>query len=410
MTSPGNTDIFVRDTKLLSSKRANSLWALTSAALAMPGMVQAAVPPEKPTLAFRYSQYGEEAMQASDNILNNSVERYDIDVLKLSGVIPYSEKVSFAVDMQYETLAGASPWYLVKDISSADAKVVMSGASIDDTRLDLRGAGSYYLPDARLDANVGFSTEDDYQSFSGGMGSALEFYQQQLVVDMSMSFSADRIQPTPSEEPLVPTAIRTKDERKGSFGIYVGFTQVVNRLMTFQSGVNMQFKTGYLSDPYKLVQVFDATGVPRTLNENRPSDRSSVVWVNRARAYFERYAGALHLDYRYYTDNWDVGSNTFEVSWHQEFKQTWTITPGVRWYQQSESSFYAPYYLAPRSDEFYSSDYRLSDFTAMSYYLDLRKKFDQVDLVLAVENYTSSGDNPALTNFALMTVGFDYRF
>jgi hypothetical protein len=242
------------------------------------------------------------------------------------------------------------------------------------------------------------------------MGSVLEFYQQQLMVDMSMSFSADRIQPTPSDTSIPSTAIRTSDERKGSYGIYVGFTQVVNRLMTFQSGVNMQFKTGYLSDPYKLVQVADVNGVPQILNENRPADRSSVVWVNRARAYFERYSGALHADYRYYSDNWEVGSHTFDVSWHQEFKQTWTITPGVRWYQQSESSFYAPYYLAPRADGFYSSDYRLSDFTAMSYYLDLRKKLDEVDLVFALENYTSSGDNPALTNFVLMTVGFDYRF
>ena len=410
MTSPRNV-VDLQVINNTSTIKSNRLWALTSAALAMPGIAQSAVPPEKPSFAFRYAQYGEEAIAAADTIINDSVDRYDIGVLKLSGVLPYSEKVSFAVDMQYETLSGASPWYIVQDLAgSTDGKVVMTGASIDDTRLDLKAAGSYYLPDARLDANVGISTEDDYQSFSGGMGSALEFYQQQLVVDMSMSFSADRLQPTPADTPLASTAIRTKDERKGSFGIYVGFTQVLNRLMTFQSGVNMLFKTGYLSDPYKLVQVADANGVPQILNENRPADRSSVVWVNRARAYFERYSGALHLDYRYYTDNWEVGSHTFDVSWHQEFKQTWTITPGVRWYQQSESSFYAPYYSAPRSDGFYSSDYRLSEFTAMSYYLDLRKKWDELDLVFAVENYASSGDNPALTNFALMTVGFDYRF
>jgi hypothetical protein len=394
------------------------LFALTSAALAMPGITQAAVPPENPQFGLRYSMYSEDALPAANTLGSSEVDRYDIGVLHLKGIIPYSEKVSFAVDMDYESMSGASPWYLVKDPSSTDAKVIMTGASIDDSRLDMRAAGSYYLPDARLDVNAGFSTEDDYQSFFGGMGTALEFYQQQLVVDMSMSFSADRLEPTPTDRSLPGTdAIRTTDERKGSYGIYVGFTQVVNRLMTFQSGVNMLLKTGYLSDPYKLVQVTapqliddELIDVANTINENRPGDRSSVVWVNRARAYFESYAAALHLDYRYYTDNWELNSHTIDASWHQEFDDNWTLTPGIRLYQQTEASFYAPYYLEPRDDEFYSSDYRLSDFTATSYYFDLRKKLGDVDLIFAYEDYNSKGDSPALTNFMLMTVGFDYRF
>ncbi len=415
MTSPRNVAVSLQVSKNVSSeisinKISSKLWALTSAALAMPGISPAAVPPENPIFGLRLSQYSEDALQASNTLGNQAVDRYDIGVMHLNGVIPYSEKVSFAVDMEYETMSGASPWYSIKDPASNKAKVVMTGASIDDTRLDMSASGSYYLPDARLDVHTGFSTEDDYQSFSGGMGTALEFYQQQLVVDMGMSFSADRLEPTPHSQLLPDTQKRTTDERKGSYGIYVGFTQVVNRLMTFQSGVNMLLKTGYLSDPYKLVQVADETGFPQVVSENRPGDRSSVVWVNRVRAYFEDYSGALHLDYRYYTDNWDLTSNTFELSWNQELKDNWTLTPGIRWYQQGEASFYAPYYLAPRADEFYSSDYRLSDFTAFSYYFDVRKKLGDVDILLAFEDYASSGDNPALTDFMLMTVGFDYRF
>lgn len=411
---------------LFTNNFSTRLRALTSTALAMPGLAvsglalpglaAAAIPPESPVLGVRYAIYGENASPASQTLGGQSIDRYDIDVLHVNAILPYSEKVSFAVDVDFETLSGASPWFVALDEATNTAKVFMTGASIDDERLDVQAAGSYYLPDARLDAHAGISTEDDYQSFYGGMGTALEFYQQQLVVDMAMSFAADRLEPTPFDRALPgttvggPNPIRTTDERKGSYGVYIGFTQVINRLMTFQSGVNLLLKTGYLSDPYKLVQIYDNEGDLIIRNDNRPSDRSSGVWVNRVRAYVEPWGGALHVDYRYYSDNWSVRSHTLDVSWHQDLPGGWTVAPGVRAYQQTEASFYDAYYAAPRSDGFYSSDYRLSDYSASSYYIEGRKKWDKVDAVLAVENYTSKGDSPALTDFMLMTLGFDYRF
>ncbi|MDP4943283.1 MAG: DUF3570 domain-containing protein, partial [OM182 bacterium] len=146
-----------------------TLLALTSSALALPGVVavssaHADTPPAVSVLSYRASSYKEDDLDASA-LLAGSAERYDIKVHQLRYSAPVGEKYSFSLDSSYESMSGASPWYTVESVNG-DAKVAMSGATIYEKRRDITAAGRRYFDTGNLGISLTISDENDYRSNS----------------------------------------------------------------------------------------------------------------------------------------------------------------------------------------------------------------------------------------------------
>jgi hypothetical protein len=122
-------------------------------------------------------------------------------------------------------------------------------------------------------------------------------------------------------------------------------------------------------------------------------------------------------------DDWGINSHTIEVAWYQALFDAIRLIPGIRYYSQSQAEFYAPYYVAPRNDGLYSSDYRLSPFGALSWRIKAETRFQTWNIdwsaTVGYERYTSSGDlalgdvkieNPGLVSFNLFSIGLVGRF
>jgi len=95
------------------------------------------------------------------------------------------------------------------------------------------------------------------------------------------------------------------------------------------------------------------------------------------------------------------------------------LIPSVRFYNQSQSYFYDVFYQQSRSDSFYSTDYRLAEYGAITTGIKLVKTFDSWSITLSADQYSSGGgkglanaefENPALLDFKLISLGFDVRF
>jgi hypothetical protein len=80
--------------------------------------------------------------------------------------------------------------------------------------------------------------------------------------------------------------------------------------------------------------------------------------------------------------------------------------------------FYAPYFTGD-AGRYFSSDYRLGDYGALSLGLELRKRFAAWELVVGAERYRADGGyalgaarsaDPAAVRFLRFHAGFDYRF
>ncbi len=90
-----------------------TLLALTSSALLLPAYqgAMADAQPEFTEVGMRYSKYDEDDITAKKAFGGGS-ERYDIDVAQFHLLAPVADDWSFALDVAWEDMSGASPWFV----------------------------------------------------------------------------------------------------------------------------------------------------------------------------------------------------------------------------------------------------------------------------------------------------------
>lgn len=381
--------------------RSTRLAALTGAALTLPAIAQLAhgnTPTAKTEFGYRYSQYQEDDAD-KDKVFVGSPERYDVKNHQFRLATPISDDKVLTIDADYETVSGASAYGTA---AGPDGKpmLIMSGASIDDTRKDFLASLRTSQEDGSLTFALGYSTEKDYEAFNG----AVEF--EKLSADRittwsgGVGFSSDTIEPVQNDG-----INRIDSDDKWSANGFLAAAKVLSPLWQVQGGVFAALWDGYLSDPYKARDI-------------RPDQRQALGFTGRSRYYLKSLHAALHTDYRFYNDDWGIESHTLEFSWHQSLGDHLRIVPMMRYYSQSQADFYVETDSVLNKGN-QSSDYRLSPFGALSWGASLILEQPDYRITLRGEQYESDGDlalknvdveNPALVNYTLVTVGFDYRF
>lgn len=400
--------------RLDGKNKANALTALASAALALPGIsgnVQAA-PLSSPTLEYKASHYREDDIE-DDKLAGSEGERYRIDTHQLRYSTPLSRVTDLSVDLMVESFSGASPWYVQPD-PDGEPIVVMSGASIEESRVDVQAAGSYHFAgNHEVNVALGASKEDDYQSVNVSVGGARQFYNEQITLSGGVGYSDDELSPHEAG-PLYPK--RASEGEKDSVTAFGGVSVVLNPLTMVQGSLSFNRQSGFLSDPYKEAWIVSAAN---TVADSRPDSRVAWALSMKLRHFLKRIKAAVHADYRYFDDDWDVQSHTLELGWLQNLPQDWRLETSVRWYSQTGAYFYAPYYFTPRSDGLASSDYRLSPFGAISFRLAAVKSIGDWELNVQYEWYqadksyaleTVSVENPALVEFDSISIGLKHTF
>jgi hypothetical protein len=393
-------------------QRKGVLAALTTSALLLPGLARAQQ--ERWSVDYSYSLYSEDDVDSS-KLNAGSAERYEIDTHLLSLEGPITGRMDFGIDLVSETMSGATPWFVEED-ANGDAVVVMTGASVEDQRTDVNGHGTYYFDTARLNLQSGYSTEDDYSAINVGFGTEHDFDEKNTTLSWGLGLSLDDIDPTPTATNPNPA-----QEDKRTISLTAGWSQVINRSSSFQAILAYQNGDGFLSDPYKLVSVAGAN-----VADNRPDTRNQFALLTRYRRHFESITGTLHLDYRFYYDDWDINSHTVELAWYQSLFDIVTITPSVRYYTQSQADFYGPYFTnALGAGDHASSDYRLSPYGALSGKLRIEANLADWPFHMAwklgasYERYQSSGslaiqsvdiENPGLVSFNVIMISLSARF
>ncbi len=388
--------------------RTPKLSALTSAALAIPGLAQAELQTD-----YLYSHYEEGDLSAGNSASGSASERYTIDshLFRVGGNLGAGDA---NLNLTLETMSGASPWWVQPDANGKPVQV-MSGASIDEERVDIEA--SYGLQFGQIEPvfKAGYSSEEDYQSVNVGVEAQYTPEGGVYSASAGIGYSDDRIEPTEGGSAQYPDRIRSAD--KNSLTAYAGLSWIIDAQTVLQTVFSYSRHDGYLTDPYKRAYfVSVANAVP----ESRPDGRQSWTLTARWRHYLPALAAAVHVDYRYFQDDWEIESHTVELAWQQRIGESWRVSPALRWYSQSQAYFYAPYYADFRDDGFASSDYRLSPFGALSARLDVRKSLDaHWEVGGGVEVYDASGDyairsvgveNPGLVQYYNVQARVSYRF
>ncbi len=359
------------------------------------GSVLADAPPAYTEIGVRYTQYAEDSL-SDDKVLFGSPDRYDIDITQLWIEAPGGSSWADAHDLQQDYQTGASPWF-VGATADGSPGVIMSGASIQDNRVEVGITTRYFWADGNAGFNVVHSKEDDYEALAWSMDAAWNTNRNATTWSVSASSSHDTVEPTQEKIPVF-----IDSETLDTHSLYFGVSQILSRTAVVKVGLSYTYSEGFLSDPYKL-------------RDQRPEEHHRYTLATGLRQHFISLGGSLHADYRYYSDDWGSKSHTVSLGWVQPFDRH-TINPYVRYYSQGQADFFSP--IADLTANHYSDDYRLSSFGALT--AGLRWTIELGDWIAEaqVERYVSnhawstfSGDEaPALVDFWRGTVGIIWRF
>jgi hypothetical protein len=147
----------------------------------------------------------------------------------------------------------------------------------------------------------------------------------------------------------------------------LGLSRIITRRWLLGLTASRTLEDGYLTEPYKLISIVDPiTGVPlEQLTDNRPSTRNRTsLLVNSA---YHLTNDVVYMSYRYYWDDWNLRSNTFDMKYRHELGSGKYIEPEFRFYQQSAASFYTIGLIDGEPlPEFATADYRLGRLNTMT--------------------------------------------
>ena len=176
-----------------------------------------------------------------------------------------------------------------------------------------------------------------------------------------------------SSEVYNPSNFKFHDSKtRNSFALSLAFSQVVTKKIQGSIFMDVLYQNGLLSTPYQRVYFSDKGNF--FINEFQladdierlPDTRFKIPIGTRWNFYLsEKFT--LRTYYRYYFDDWDISSHTFNLELPYKITDKFTLIPMFRYYKQQKSKYFAPYEQHLSTDEFYTSDYDLSTFNANQY-------------------------------------------
>jgi Protein of unknown function (DUF3570) len=258
---------------------------------------------------------------------------------------------------------------------------------LDDTFLDTRVALSAdweqpVIDDmTRMILGANISSEFDYMSLGVSATLMRDYNQRNTTLAAAIGVNADSINPsggipTPFANMRDAGAGINRDgdsDSKTIVDLMVGVTQVISRKTLMQFNLSLSSTSGYMTDPYKVITIVDATGgldlttYPTVgsdlpyVYEKRPDSRSRQVFFWKTVHHLTE--DVINVSYRYHTDDWDINSHTIDFHYRYELNDGAYLQPHLRYYTQTAAEFFTHNLLATDTPQFASADYRLGEFT-----------------------------------------------
>ena len=454
------------------ARPSRALQALTAAALALPGMTAAnAEDAPSFNVQYGHYEEGKRDLDGQ-SYKDLNLKPLRVDSFAVQGVVPLTDRLTLKANFTQDSWSGATPvvslpsaavraqllsgasspnFYhidkngipYVVDFNDYDPATdtyahtahpglvhVMASAS-PETRRQWDGSLTHEWNGAELTLGGGISDEHDYVSRFVNASGKVFLNHKLTVLNWGASLTRNRIRASIAANSAADTGNYTDQihdvdgqptifGRRSDYAANVGITQIVNEGALIQADLAYTRSSGFLENPYKAVifafndpdQPFDNSGLKyipiKGSLEQRPDVRNQWAFNARLTQHLAFRDGALHLNYRYYRDDWGIRAHTLEASLDQPLGGGWMITPSIRYYTQTAARFYAPFFLfneayparpggpLDRSQiplKYFSSDERLSAFGALSGSLALQKSLGRgVSLDLSYEYYVHKGD------------------
>lgn len=247
-----------------------------------------------------------------------------------------------------------SAYYYVDTISSASVDVMSTASPYSEKRIEGQ-LGIEYLHDKTTMAfSVRQSDEDDYLAKSVNLNVSHDTFGDLTNLNMGVAISDNEIRRNGDD---------LFEEQSQQYRIRAGISQILTKNLSVALNVESVADEGYLNNPYRTVRYID-TSVPAGVgyqSEIYPNTRNSFS-TKLSASYYLPYRAALFLHYRHFSDSWKIDANDIELSYRHPFGKTVELEIKVRYYQQSQASFYSDLFPYQDAQNFLARDKELSDF------------------------------------------------
>lgn len=341
-------------------------------------------------------------------LLYSEIDRVSLAEMAVSAKHDFGNERVGSLKLVYDSLTGSS----ANGATSANFSQTFTSPSgsetyttapgetpLDGSFKDTRSAidASYSFPLSRLTkAVIGshFSTEMDYTSIGVNSSISRDFNKRNTTLSLGVAFSHDIINPQGGRPDPLTTMIDQQDDddddddlllygsskdddddeipnrlpghgTKNAADIILSLTQVIDRNTISRLNYSYGRVSGYQNDPYKFVSLVYPDSI-NYLYESRQDLRNKHALFGE----FKRNISGdvLTASYRFMKDDWGIKSHTIDMRYRWKKTEKSYFQPHVRWYNQSAADHFIPYLTTDEPmPEYASSDYRLSDMTAVTY-------------------------------------------
>lgn len=216
--------------------------------------------------------------------------------------------------------------YYVDMVSNASIDVVTTASKFKETRNAYEVGADYVVRDTLMSLKLSRSDEPDYLSDALSADISQEVFGGMTTVSMGFTRGSDDVYK--KADPEFADEVTRWQYR-------LGVTQILSTRLLASANFEAVSEDGFLGSPYRVARVFGAA-VP----ERNPRARNSRALEFRA-VYDMGSRDAIRGSYRYFWDNWDIKSHTFEVGYDRHVAEGWIAGGHVRYYMQDQALFYS---------------------------------------------------------------------
>ncbi|MGA1226645.1 MAG: DUF3570 domain-containing protein [Tamlana sp.] len=206
------------------------------------------------------------------------------------------------------------------------------------------------------------------------------------------------------------------DTKRNTYSASISLSQIVSKTIQISIFSDVVYQTGWLANPMQRVYFADkanfyigtATSIPFYTEERNkdvfqladdierlPNNRLKIPIGIRFNQYITENL-VLRSYYRYYFDDWGITGHTINAELAVKLGQKFTVYPNYRFYTQTAADYFAPFEQHQSTEEFYTSDFDLSRFSASQIGLGLK--------------YTDIFTKSHIWKFGLKNLTLDYNY
>lgn len=300
--------------------------------------------------------------------------------------VPLNEDDVITVDAGISAYTSASSSNINPfDIQNPSIWTESTGASSSDILTHFNASYSHSSDNRNSiwSANLNVSTEYDYFSVGFGGGYTHLFNEKNTEVDVKAQVFLDTWNPQYPYElrsgfnyniiegdgAYNPSFSEFDNLKRNSYSLSFSFSQILSEKLQGSIFFDLILQNGLLSTPHQRVYFddindFSVNGFQLADDvEQLPESRFKIPMGARLNYYLNDLF-TLRTYYRYYFDDWGINSHTLNVELPIKIADKFTVYPIYRFYSQEAADYFAPKERHLSTEEFYTSDYDLSDFTS----------------------------------------------